>query len=148
MTTSAAAAPILLVEDDLADVEMTLIAARRAGISRRIEVARDGREALAYLQGDARQEAPHPGLVLLDLNLPGVDGREVLARLKADPLLRRIPVVILTTSEAEDDIARAYDLHANSYLTKPLGMDDFVQMIRALKEFWCDTATPAPHGSA
>ena len=115
---------ILLVEDSPADVDLTREALEDAKVHNNLHVASDGVEALAFLRREGRYaDAPHPDLILLDLNLPKKDGREVLAEIKADPLLRRIPVVVLTTSEAEQDILRSYDLHANCYVTKPVDLD-------------------------
>ena len=130
---------ILLVEDNDGDVRLTIEALKEGKVRNRLTVARDGVEALQIL----RREGPHkdaarPDLVLLDLNLPRKDGREVLAEIKNDPVLRRIPVVILTTSQAEEDIIRTYDLHANCYITKPVGLDNFLQVVKAIDDFWLD----------
>jgi CheY-like chemotaxis protein len=102
-----------------------------------MSVATDGEEALAFLRREnGHAAAPRPDLVLLDLNLPRKDGREVLAEMKADPDLRRIPVVILTTSKAEEDIVRTYDLHANCYITKPVDLDQFITVVKSIESFW------------
>ena len=128
---------ILLVEDSPGDVRLTQEALKEAKVRNNLSVARDGEEALAVL----RQQGPHagaarPDLILLDLNLPQKDGREVLAEIKEDPRLRRIPVVILTTSKMEEDILKSYDLHANAYITKPVDLDQFIQVVRAIEGFW------------
>lgn len=128
---------ILLVEDNAADVRLTVEALREGKVRNRLTVARDGEEALDVL---ARRgpfaEAPRPDLILLDLNLPRKDGREVLAIIKADPSLKRIPVVVLTTSSAELDIIKSYNLHANCYITKPVDLDQFVRVVKSIDDFW------------
>ena len=127
---------VLLVEDDPGDVLMT----REAFVEylhNRLDVVNDGAEALLYLRQEAPYaDAPRPDLVLLDLNLPRRDGREVLAEVKADDDLRRIPVVVLTMSQAEEDIVRSYDLHANAYVTKPVDFERFVQVVRSIDDFY------------
>ncbi|HET8620607.1 MAG TPA: response regulator [Acidimicrobiales bacterium] len=128
---------VLLVEDDEGDVLMTREALDEGKVLNRLSVVGDGVQAIAYL----RQEKPfstatRPDLVLLDLNLPRRDGRQVLAEVKTDPDLRRIPIVVLTTSEAEEDVLRSYDLHANAYVTKPVDFDRFVEVIRQIDEFF------------
>ena len=133
---------ILLVEDNPGDARLTIEAMRDAKVNNRIHVVEDGVEALAFLRREGRySEAPRPDLVLLDLNLPRKDGREVLAEVKADPALRRIPVVVLTTSRAEEDVLRAYDLHANCYVTKPVDLEQFMKVIRFIDEFWVSVVT-------
>jgi CheY-like chemotaxis protein len=128
---------ILLVEDNPGDVLLTREALRDSKMRNRLHVAADGVEALAFLRREGRHAgAPAPDLILLDLNLPRKDGREVLAEVKADPALRHIPVVILTSSQAEQDIARAYDLHANCYVTKPVDLDQFLTIVRSIEQFW------------
>jgi CheY-like chemotaxis protein len=128
---------ILLVEDSPADVDLTREALEDAKVRNNLHVASDGVEALAFLRREGRYAGvPHPDLILLDLNLPKKDGREVLAEIKADPLLRRIPVVVLTTSEAEQDIIQSYDLHANCYVTKPVDLDAFMHVVRSIEDFW------------
>jgi CheY-like chemotaxis protein len=128
---------ILLVEDNPGDVRLTIEALREARVANQLSVAVDGHEALAFLRREGRYaDAPRPDLILLDLNLPKKDGREVLAEIKADPALRRIPVVVLTTSEAEQDIVRSYDLHANCYITKPVDLEAFIQVVRSIEGFW------------
>jgi two-component system, chemotaxis family, response regulator Rcp1 len=133
---------ILLVEDNPGDVRLTLEALKEGGIQGRLHVAADGEEAIAFL----RQTGPHthaarPGLILLDLNLPRRSGTDVLRELKADPDLRRIPVVILTSSTAEEDIRRTYDLHANCYVTKPVDLDEFMEVVRYMRDFWFSVVT-------
>ena len=133
---------ILLVEDNPGDVRLTIEALKEGKVRNSLNVARDGVEAVAYL----RREGPHaqavrPDLILLDLNLPRKDGREVLAELKADERLRRIPVVILTTSRDERDVLRAYDLHANCYITKPVDLDQFIAVVQSIETFWLTIVT-------
>ncbi len=128
---------VLLVEDSAADVRLTREALRYTKLIHRIEVANDGMEALAILRKQGRHEgAPRPDLILLDLNLPRKNGRAVLAEIKQDPDLKRIPVVIVTSSMAEEDIVRSYELHANCYVTKPLELEDFVAVVKAIEDFW------------
>ena len=128
---------ILLVEDDPGDVLMTREAFEDYKIANRLTVVTNGEDAIAYLRRQGRfADAPTPDLVLLDLNLPRRDGREVLADIKGDPDLRRIPVVILTTSEAEEDVIAAYDLHANAYVRKPVDFEQFVAAVRAIDDFF------------
>lgn len=132
--------PILLVEDSPEDYEATVRALRRAGLANPIHRCEDGDDALDYLFRRGRHadtaSASRPGIILLDLNLPGTDGREVLAEVKADPALRTIPVVILTTSTDARDVERCYAAGANSYIKKPVDLDGFMQAIQRLKEFW------------
>ena len=128
---------ILLVEDNQADALLIQEALRQVSVHDEIERVPDGEVALARLR-----EGPRPGLVLLDLNLPRMDGRTVLAKLKADPDLRTIPVIVLTTSSAPSDIAFAYENHANSYVRKPLGLDALIEAAEAIRDFWLRTATP------
>lgn len=128
---------ILLVEDNAGDARLTVEALKESKVSNQIDVVKDGVEAIAYLRGQGQfTDAPRPDLILLDLNLPRKDGREVLAEIKEDPDLRRIPVVILTSSQAEQDIARAYDLHANCFITKPADLDQFLTVVRTIEDFW------------
>jgi CheY-like chemotaxis protein len=128
---------ILLVEDNPADVRLTREALKDAKVVNRLSVATDGEEAMAFLRREGRHaEAPRPDLILLDLNLPRKDGREVLAEVKADDTLKRIPVVILTTSKSEEDVLRSYDLHANCYITKPVGLDQFLTVVESIQDFW------------
>ena len=120
---------ILLVDDNPADVRLTVEALHDSGIDHRLTVARDGVEAMALLRGPLN---PRPDIVLLDLNLPVKDGREVLEEIKADPALRRIPVAVLTSSQAEEDVLRSYDLHANGYLIKPVEPEKVVGLLRGV----------------
>lgn len=137
MTESLDPIDILLVEDDPGDVLMTKEAFEHHKIRNTLSVVADGVEALQFLRREAPyEEAPRPGLILLDLNLPRMDGREVLSEIKASPDLRSIPVVVLTTSEAEEDILRSYDLHANAYVTKPVDFDRFVEVVRQIDDFF------------
>jgi CheY-like chemotaxis protein len=128
---------ILLVEDNPGDVRLMLEALKEGKMLNRISVVENGVEATAFLHREGKYaDAPRPDLVLLDLNLPLKDGREVLAEIKADEQLKRIPVVILTVSQAEEDIFKSYNLHANCYITKPVGLDDFVCVVKAIENFW------------
>lgn len=131
---------ILVVEDDPAHAELTKRAIRKAGNANRIFVVADGENALDYLynRGDYKDKTafPTPGLILMDIKLPGIDGLDVLDKIKQDPILKRIPVIMLTTSEREEDILRSYDSHANSYLTKPVGFKAFEEKIRQMDFYW------------
>ena len=128
---------ILLVEDNPGDVVLMNEALQEAKVANDLHVARDGVEALAFLhRDDPYATAPRPDLILLDLNLPRKDGREVLAEIKADPTLHSIPVVVLTTSHADADILTAYDLHANCYISKPVDLDQFMRVVQAIDDFW------------
>jgi two-component system, chemotaxis family, response regulator Rcp1 len=128
---------ILLVEDSPGDVRLTREAFRDAKVHINLHVALDGTEAMAFLkQEGAHANVPRPDLILLDLNLPKKDGREVLKEIKESPDLKSIPVVILTTSEAEADILRSYQLHANCYITKPVGLDGFLKVVNSIDSFW------------
>lgn len=128
---------VLLVEDSAGDVRLTQEAFRGANWAIHLHVAADGVEAMAFLRREgAHADAPRPDLILLDLNLPRMDGREVLARIKADESLRAIPTVILTTSELEADIVRSYELQANAYLTKPAQWDAFDALVKSINDFW------------
>lgn len=128
---------ILLVEDNPGDVRLTQEALKEAKVRNRLFVVSDGVEATDFLwRRGAHVDAVRPHLILLDLNLPRKDGRDVLAELKADEALRRIPVVILTTSEAEADIVRAYDLHANCYISKPVDIEQFLTVVKSIEDFW------------
>jgi CheY-like chemotaxis protein len=137
VTPNAVPVEILLVEDDPGDVLITREAIESSKVANRLSVVSNGEEALQFLQREGSfADAPRPGLILLDLNLPRLDGREVLARIKADPDLRRIPVVVLTTSSSDEDIVRTYDLHANAYVTKPVDFDQFMSVVRQIDEFF------------
>ncbi len=130
-------AEVLLVEDNPGDARLTQEALKEGKVLNRVSVVPDGIEAMAFLRRQGPYaDVPRPNLILLDLNLPKKDGREVLAEIKADPDLKRIPVVILTTSQAEEDIARTYDLHANCYVTKPVDLDKFLEVVRSIEDFW------------
>ena len=128
---------ILLVEDNPGDVLLTEEALQEGKVCNDLYVAEDGMEAIAFLRREGKYEdMPRPDVILLDLNLPRMDGREVLAEIKADPDLKRIPVVILTTSSADEDILKSYDLHANCYITKPVDLDQFIEVVKSVKHFW------------
>ncbi len=128
---------ILLVEDSEGDVRLTREALRDAKLANNLHVVTDGEAAIAFLRREGPYaDAKKPDLILLDLNLPKKDGREVLADIKSDPALRRIPVVVLTTSQAERDIITSYDLHANCFISKPVDLDQFVTVVSSIKEFW------------
>jgi CheY-like chemotaxis protein len=128
---------ILLVEDNPGDVQLTQEAFRDVSRPINMHVAVDGVEAMAFLRREGTNAgAPRPDLILLDLNMPKMDGREVLARIKADDSLRTIPTIILTTSEAEEDILKSYQLHANCYLTKPVQWDEFENLVTSIDDFW------------
>ncbi|MFC6768187.1 response regulator [Natrinema soli] len=130
-------AQILLVEDNPGDVPLTREAFKQGRIENDLHVVSDGIEALAFLtQQGEYADAPRPDLILLDLNLPGKDGEEVLEELKDDPVLRSIPVIVLTSSRAEEDVVTSYELHANAYLTKPVDPDEFIETVRAFEKFW------------
>ena len=137
--TESATAPIdvLLVEDDPGDVLMTREAFEENKVANRLAVVSDGVAAMAYLRREGEYaDVPRPDLVLLDLNLPRMDGREVLAAMKSDADLRHIPVVVLTTSEAEEDVLRSYSLHANAYVTKPVDFQRFIDVVRQIDDFF------------
>jgi CheY-like chemotaxis protein len=128
---------VLLVEDDPGDVVLIREAFEHNKVYNALRVVSDGVEALEFLRGEGEHEgAPRPDLILLDLNLPRKDGREVLAEIKDDADLRTIPIVVLTTSEAEEDIVRSYDLHANAYVTKPVDFDRFIEVVRQIDDFF------------
>ncbi len=128
---------ILLVEDNPGDVRLTQEAFKEGKLRNRLSVVGDGVEAMAFLRREGQYaDAPRPDIILLDLNMPKKDGRETLADIKEDPELKCIPVVILTTSEAEEDILKTYDLHANCYITKPVGLDKFIEIVKYIKDFW------------
>jgi len=138
---------VLLVEDDPGDVLMTQEAFEEHKVRNKLSVVSDGEEALSYLRREGRfADAPRPDLILLDLNLPRVDGREVLAVIKDDEDLRRIPVVVLTTSQADEDIMRSYSLHANAYVTKPVDFERFIAVVRQIDEFFVSVVKLPPRG--
>jgi CheY-like chemotaxis protein len=142
---SASPIEVLLVEDDPGDILMTREAFEDNKLSNKLHVVNDGEQAIAFLtrQGDF-DDAPRPDLILLDLNLPRKDGREVLKEIKADEELRSIPVVVLTTSEAEEDILRSYNLHANAYVTKPVDFERFIGVVRHIDDFFV-SVVKLPH---
>lgn len=128
---------VLLVEDDPADVELTQEALDNNKVYTKLFMVQDGLEALAFLRREGvHADAPRPDLILLDLNMPRMDGRQVLAELKKDDDLKNIPVVVLTTSKAEQDIVASYDLGANCYVTKPVGLEQFTKVVQSIKGFW------------
>lgn len=140
---------ILLVEDNSADVRLTQEALFEGKVKNRLSVARDGVEAIQFLRREGPYaNAPRPDLILLDLNLPRKDGREVLAEIKADPDLRVIPVVVLTTSSAELDVLKSYALHANCYITKPVDLEQFVTVVKSIDDFWLTVVRLPPESSA
>src|SRR4051812_4861313 len=135
------AVEILLVEDNPADARLTREVFEGGRLTTHLNIVQDGEEALAFLRREGEFEnSPRPKLVLLDLNLPRKDGREVLQELKSDPALSRIPVIVLTTSAAEADILHSYDLQANCFITKPLDLDEFFDVVRSIEDFWLTTA--------
>lgn len=139
MSTQTVSRPVevLLVEDNPGDVRLTREALKEGKIRNNLHVAKDGVEALAFLRREGEHAgAPRPDVILLDLNLPRKDGREVLTEVKGDASLRQIPVVILTSSQAEEDICRAYDLHANCYISKPVDLDQFIKVVKSIEDFW------------
>jgi CheY-like chemotaxis protein len=139
---------ILLVEDDPGDVLITREALQQGKVLNDLHVVGNGEEAMAFLRKEgAYADRPTPDLVLLDLNLPRMDGREVLAAVKGDEALRRIPIVVLTTSAAEEDIVRSYDLHANAYVTKPVDFDRFMEVVRRIDEFFVSVVKLPPNGA-
>jgi len=128
---------ILLVEDNPGDVRLTIEALRDSKVKNTLNVAVDGVEAMEYLRKEGKfKDATRPDIILLDLNMPRKDGREVLADLKADDSLKQIPVVVLTTSEAEQDIIKSYELHANCYITKPVDLSRFIDIVKTIEDFW------------
>ncbi|HVE38790.1 MAG TPA: response regulator [Planctomycetota bacterium] len=136
---------LLLVEDSPTDLLMTREALERAKVLLHLHVVEDGIQTMEFLRRSGKYaSAPRPDLILLDLNLPRKDGREVLAEIKSDPLLKQIPVVILTTSKADEDIARAYDSHANCFITKPVGFANFNEVMRSIEKFWFTVASLPP----
>ncbi len=142
---SAKSVEILLVEDDPGDVLITREAFQHSRLTNRLSTVSNGEEALRYLRKESEfEDATRPDLILLDLNLPRLDGRELLAIIKADPLLRQIPAVVLTTSQAEEDIFRSYDLHANAFVTKPVDFEKFVQVVGQVDNFFFNVVTLPP----
>jgi CheY-like chemotaxis protein len=140
---------ILLVEDNPGDVRLTQEALKENKIRNNLHVAKDGVEAMSFLRKlGGFSDAPRPDLILLDLNLPRKDGREVLTEIKTDEKLRSIPVVILTTSDAEDDVAKAYHMHANCYIRKPIDLNRFIEVVKVVENFWLSIVElpPQPNG--
>ena len=136
---------ILLVEDSPTDVMLTREAMDQYKIANPLEIVEDGIEAMEYLRQEGRfKDAPRPGLVILDLNLPRKNGREVLYEMKSDPHLRNIPVVVLTTSKSEEDVIKSYCLHANCYITKPVDFARFIDVVRMINDFWFGVVTLPP----
>ncbi len=132
---------VLLIEDSPGDVRLTQEAFSAANVNGRLHVASDGVEAMAFLKREGvHSDAPRPDLILLDLNMPRMDGREVLARMKRDDNLKTIPIVILTTSDSEGDISKSYQLHANSYLCKPVQFAAFENLVKSINDFWLTKA--------
>ncbi len=126
-----------MVEDDAGDVQLTKEALKDSKLMIDLQIVEDGERALQFLRRQSPfQRSPRPDLILLDLNLPKVDGREVLQRVKSDPVLRTIPIVVVTTSDADADIERSYGLGANCYVTKPIGLDQFIKVVKVIEEFW------------
>ncbi len=133
---------LLLVEDNPGDVRLTREALKSGEVAVNLSVAKDGVEAIDFLRKRGEFEAaPDPDLILLDLNLPRKNGREVLSEIKSDPDLKKIPVLVLTTSRADQDVHRAYSLNANCYITKPMDLDEFLRIVRSIEEFWLKTVT-------
>jgi CheY-like chemotaxis protein len=140
---------ILIVEDSAGDIRLTFEALKEAKVRNRMSAANDGVEAMAFLRKEGKYaDAATPDVILLDLNLPRKNGREVLAEIKADPRLRRIPVVVLTNSRAEEDIIKAYNLHANCYVTKPVDFQQFLNVIKSIEDFWLTVVKLPPNNSA
>lgn len=130
-------ADFLLVEDNPGDVRLTQEALKSHKVQNNLHVVTDGEEAMAFLHKQGRfKDAPRPDIILLDLNLPKKDGREVLAEIKSDPGLKTIPVVIITSSEAEQDVIKSYNLNANCYVTKPVNLDQFIKVVQSINDFW------------
>ena len=145
MTPDSRAIDVLLIEDDPGDIVITREAFKNHKIRNTLRVARDGQEGLDYLyQRGAYQGAPRPDLILLDLNLPKYDGHQLLEKIKSDPEMCHIPVIVLTTSAAEEDILRSYRLHANAYVTKPVGFEQFMHVIREIDEFFVQVVRLPP----
>lgn len=140
---------ILLVEDNPGDQDLTRNALQRAKVRNSLHIVEDGEEAMEFLHQEGEYaNAPRPDVILLDLNLPRMDGREVLEEIKKDPNLMDIPVVVLTTSSAEQDILRSYRLHANCYITKPVDLEQFIEVVRSIQNFWLTVVKLPPHHSS
>jgi len=139
---------ILLVEDNPGDVRLTKEALKEGKVYSNLHTVKDGVEAMEYLRHQGRfKDAPRPDIILLDLNLPRKDGREVLEEIKSDEKLKRIPVVVLTTSKAEEDVLRTYNLHANCYVTKPVDLEKFMVVVKTIDSFWLTVVTLPPNGN-
>ena len=142
---NAAPVEILLVEDNPGDVRLTQEALKEGKVYNNLHWAKDGVEALEFLKRQGKHaKAPRPDIILLDLNLPKKDGREVLALVKKDSVLKQIPVVVLTTSEAEEDVLKSYELHANCYVTKPVDLEKFIHVVQSIDRFWLTVVTLPP----
>lgn len=136
---------ILLLEDNPGDIELIREAFQESRINYRLSVVRDGEAAIAFLHRQGKYtNAPRADLILLDLNVPKIDGRQVLAEIKNDPYLRRIPVIVLSTSAAEQDVLESYELHANCYITKPIDFEHFIAIVKAVENFWLDIVKLPP----
>ena len=139
---------ILLVEDNPGDADLARDALETSKVHNQVHVVTDGVAAMEFLRRKGKYaDVPQPDLILLDLNLPKKDGREVLAEVKADPDLKRIPVVILTTSKDEADVPKAYNLHANCFITKPIDLDQFLKVVRTIEDFWFTIVRLPPNGA-
>jgi CheY-like chemotaxis protein len=144
-TTGSRPVEILLVEDNPGDVRLTIEGLKEGKVANNLHVAKDGAEAMAFLRREGQHAgAVRPDLILLDLNLPLMDGREVLSAIKSDPRLKTIPVVVLTTSRAEQDVLRSYELQANCYITKPVDLEQFITVVKSIEDFWLTIVT-LPH---
>jgi CheY-like chemotaxis protein len=138
---------ILLVEDNPGDVRLTKEALKEGKVYSNLHTVKDGVEAMEYLRREGKyKDMPRPDIILLDLNLPRKDGREVLEEIKRDEKLKRIPVVVLTTSKAEEDVLRTYNLHANCYVTKPVDLEKFMVVVKTIDSFWLTVVTLPPNG--
>ena len=147
MTDGRSPIEILLVEDNPGDERLTREALKEGKVYHKLHCAKDGVEAMEFLyQRGKYRDAPRPDIILLDLNLPRKDGREVLQEIKSDEKLRRIPVVVLTTSKAEEDVLRSYNLHANCYVTKPVDLEKFIVVVKSIDVFWLTVVTLPPNG--
>ena len=139
---------ILLVEDNAGDARLAQEALKDSKILNNVHVVEDGVDAMAFLHRQGKYaKSPRPDLVLLDLNLPKKDGRQVLSEIKSDEALKRMPVVILTTSKAEEDIVKSYDLHANCYITKPIDLEQFMKVVKSIEDFWLTVVRLPPKGA-
>jgi CheY-like chemotaxis protein len=138
---------ILLVEDNPGDVRLTKEALKEGKVYSNLHTVKDGVEAMEFLRKQGKyKDVPRPDIILLDLNLPRKDGREVLEEIKSDEILKRIPVVVLTTSKAEEDVVRTYNLHANCYVTKPVDLEKFMVVVKSIDVFWLTVVTLPPNG--